>query len=1084
VNRSLVKVTTLGAMCFPLFMANLDNTVVSLVLPKIQTSLGSNFSGLQWVLNAYTLAAASLVLISATLGNIYGRKRVFLTGLVIFMMASVVCGLSPSGGILIAGRTLQGIGAAALIPTSLFILADTFPKPKEKAKALVIWSLVSVIALVAGPGFGKLLLDTLGWQSLFFLNVPLSAIAFWVTARVVKEAINSTKQRLNLSVLALSIVLLATLTYALTQGNNGLWQSPLILWLLVDGLSLMAFLSVEYSSSRPMLSLRLFSNQRFGVFNFVSVLAFFTVVSLPLSFNVFLQQAQGYSTTGNYQNLNPLQPKELAPKLTSQEKTQLLADSTTSQAQEQSSSVPALLLTPASDLGSPTDAKIQTILGRAGNDTLYGYDPIIDSQKTQKIDVLLGDLFDNNIEEYTIALQIQAGNPAAILGHNPPTVGIDRFIVGDANQPYYTDSSGNSNNLLTTNFLGLNEFAVIYDFNSTTTNQDIIRLNGTKSDYALVDANGVKIAGYDQAFNGKAIFSLQQGLPDLVAYVIENPDVKLDLNANYFEFVGAKPKTKPTSKKIDELSTTGFDFSTDAASDPSDNFYLTGSTSGSLEGPVIGSNDAWVAKYDSNGNKLWGKQIGTPNSDAAQSVATDKNGNFYLTGTTSGNLFSSLNSTSNDGWVAKFDSNGNQLWGKQFGSNVTGGFSTNPFGLKVDQAGNVYVSGLAIKTNTRQDIYPFVAQDDSFVIKFDSNGNQQWYTEIRDPNAPFPFNLAPFFDENYDLALDKNGNSYLVGWTQGLEKESNPGSNFLKYDVWISKVDTSGKLQWIRQFGSVNQGVEFGWNIATDSQGNVYPMGWTTGDLGTPDSKKLASYDGYLAKFGPDGTQQWIKQFGSQGDDGTYNSGMTIDSQDNIFIMGYTNNKFGKGSSNPAYNAWLAKFDTSGNNQWVQQFGTKNRLTYPAGVTVNKANTVTVTGFTDGPLGTSTTGSEGAVDAWFAQFDAKNGNLKNFTGGGGSKNVDSTNNPGAISVADASNNLVTSDKLPDGDGVINPAAGTNVNVGGVINYGQIFSNLGKVFDSNADNSFPKALAQAVNNGTIVVANAQKQKCKNTEYDLK
>ncbi len=539
--------------------------------------------------------------------------------------------------------------------------------------------------------------------------------------------------------------------------------------------------------------------------------------------------------------------------------------------------------------------------------------------------------------------------------------------------------------------------------------------------------------------------------------------------------MGKKPKTKPQVKTIDELSTTGFDFSTDTASDPSGNFYLTGSTSGPLEGTVIGSDDFWVAKYNSSGNKLWGKQFGTTNADAAQSVTTDKDGNFYLTGTTSGNLFSSLNSTSNDAWVAKYDSNGNLLWGKQFGANVTGGFSTNTFGLKVDQAGNVYASGLAIKNNTRTDIYPFVAQDDSFVIKFDSNGNQQWYTEIRDPNAPFPFNLAPFFDENYDLTLDQNGNSYLVGWTQGLERESNPGQNFFKYDVWVSKVDTSGKLQWIRQFGSVNEGIEFGWDIATDSKGNVYPMGWTTGDLGTPTSKKLASYDGYLGKFSPDGTLQWIKQFGSEGDDGTYDSGMTIDSQDNIFIMGYTNDKFGTGAKNDAYNAWLAKFDTSGNNQWVQQFGSKDRLSYPTGVTVDKADTtVIVTGFTDGPLGTSTTGAEGSVDAWFAQFDTKNGNLKKFLGGGGSKGVDSISNPSAISVTDASNLLVTSDKLPIGDGVINPAAGTNVNVG-VIDYGQILSNLGKVFDSNANNSFPKALAQAVNNGTLVVPNAQKQK---------
>jgi MFS transporter, DHA2 family, methylenomycin A resistance protein len=297
-NRDRVKSVTLAAMCFALFMANLDDTVINLALPQIQISLNSSVSGLQWILNAYSLSATSLVLPSGTLGDIYGRKRVFLTGLVIFTIASLICGLAPSLSILITGRTLQGIGAAALVTGSLSIIADTFPEPKEKAKALGIWAAVSGLALVAGPVLGGLLVDTLGWQSVFFLNLPLGAIAFWVTSRVVKESKDPSKQRLDVPGLLLSVIFLASFTYALTQGNAGLWRSPLIVFLfIVAGLSFVTFLFVESRSSHPMLPLSLFQNSTFTVVSIVEVLVFFTVVSLLFIFSLFFQQVQGYSAT-------------------------------------------------------------------------------------------------------------------------------------------------------------------------------------------------------------------------------------------------------------------------------------------------------------------------------------------------------------------------------------------------------------------------------------------------------------------------------------------------------------------------------------------------------------------------------------------------------------------------------------------------------------------------------------------------------------------------------------------------------------------------------------------------------------------
>jgi EmrB/QacA subfamily drug resistance transporter len=297
-NRFSEQAMVLLAMGLALFMANLDDTVMNVALPKIQISLGSGVSQLQWILNAYTLSAASLILTSGTLGDIYGRKRVFLAGLVVFTLASIVCGFAPSLEILIAGRTFQGIGAAALVTISLSILTEAFPEPKQRAKALGIWAGVSGIALVAGPVLGGLVVDSLGWQSVFFLNVPLGVITYWVTSQVVKESKNLSQQRLDVPGLLLSIVLLASLTYALTEGNADVWRSPLILFLLaVAGISLLSFLVIESHSSHPMLPLHLFNNATFAIVNLVSVLVFFTLVSLLFIFSLFLQQVQEYSAT-------------------------------------------------------------------------------------------------------------------------------------------------------------------------------------------------------------------------------------------------------------------------------------------------------------------------------------------------------------------------------------------------------------------------------------------------------------------------------------------------------------------------------------------------------------------------------------------------------------------------------------------------------------------------------------------------------------------------------------------------------------------------------------------------------------------
>jgi len=252
------KIIVLLTMCFALFMAMLDNTVVNVALPTIQTKLGAGFSALQWIVDGYVLAFASLLLTGGILGDRYGRKRMFLGGLATFTLASLACGLSANTGQLIAFRAVQGIGAALLMPGTLSILSVTFPA-HERAKAIGIWAGVSGIALSLGPTLGGWMVEHVGWESIFFLNVPIGFLGFVIGWRVIRESRSPEARRLDLGGLTLGTAGLFSMTYGLIEANQFGWSDPRIVGALVlAAVFFAAFLSYERRTDHAMLPLSFF----------------------------------------------------------------------------------------------------------------------------------------------------------------------------------------------------------------------------------------------------------------------------------------------------------------------------------------------------------------------------------------------------------------------------------------------------------------------------------------------------------------------------------------------------------------------------------------------------------------------------------------------------------------------------------------------------------------------------------------------------------------------------------------------------------------------------------------------------------
>src|SRR4051812_30457307 len=210
---------TLLAVALATFMTYLDNNIVNVAIPAIQRDLHLSTAGLEWVVSGYILVFAGFLLAGGRLGDIYGRRRLFLIGLAVFTVASLAAGLAGSDGTLIASRAVQGLGAAVLTPTTLAIVSATFTVARERAVAIGIWSAVGALALAVGPLLGGLLSQHVSWGWIFFINVPVgigtAVLAAW---SVPDDARSEQRRRLDLGGLVSSVVMLVALTYALIEG--------------------------------------------------------------------------------------------------------------------------------------------------------------------------------------------------------------------------------------------------------------------------------------------------------------------------------------------------------------------------------------------------------------------------------------------------------------------------------------------------------------------------------------------------------------------------------------------------------------------------------------------------------------------------------------------------------------------------------------------------------------------------------------------------------------------------------------------------------------------------------------------------
>lgn len=282
--------------CMSLVIVGLDNTIVNVALPSIQKELHAPVSGLQWVMDAYTLVLASLLVLAGSTADRVGRRRTFQAGLATFTAGSLLCSLAPSLGWLVVFRIVQAVGGSMLNPVAMSIVVNTFTDRAERARAIGVWGAAMGVSLALGPVVGGLLIAVVGWRGIFWVNIPIGVAAIALTALFVPESKAPHPRRLDPVGQALVIVALAALVYGIIEGPGHGWTSPEIIGCFaLSAAALAALLLAEPRRAEPLLDLRFFRSAPFSGATLIAISAFAAVGGFLFLNTLYLQDELGYS---------------------------------------------------------------------------------------------------------------------------------------------------------------------------------------------------------------------------------------------------------------------------------------------------------------------------------------------------------------------------------------------------------------------------------------------------------------------------------------------------------------------------------------------------------------------------------------------------------------------------------------------------------------------------------------------------------------------------------------------------------------------------------------------------------------------
>ncbi len=305
VNRGSAGLLT--AVFLGTFMALLDMSIVNVALAAMQRDLAAGLSGVQWVVDAYTLCLSAFVLSGGSLGDRHGRRRVFLAGIVVFTTGSAVCAFAPGLGVLVGGRVVQGVAAAVVTPGALSLLAQAFPDPAARARAIGMWGTCSGLAVVLGPVLGGVLVDRFGWPGIFLINLPLGALTLVLGLRCIPESADPENAAADPLGQITGAAWLGALSYALIQGGHRGWTAgPTLTALAFAAVTFAGFLLVELRQSQPMLPVRLFGSAPFAVVNAASFALGFGAYAVYFLLSLYQQEVRGNTPTATGVKFLPL----------------------------------------------------------------------------------------------------------------------------------------------------------------------------------------------------------------------------------------------------------------------------------------------------------------------------------------------------------------------------------------------------------------------------------------------------------------------------------------------------------------------------------------------------------------------------------------------------------------------------------------------------------------------------------------------------------------------------------------------------------------------------------------------------------